>query len=166
MHVPSFFIYVSSYLPFFVNNLFHHNMSDSIEFMLREFNTGSYPRGLSIMLSSLSQWLYGRDPLDALRFETPLQELKEELGRGEPVFADMVKKLLLNNKHRVSVVMEADEHVSKLQEEREVNRLAEIKSKMSEKEIEQVTTVFSSCFDITLMIFHVLICRLFETPCC
>ena len=49
---------------------------NSIEFSLREFNTGSFPRGLSFMLGAMGQWIYDRDPLDGLRFEQPLQELK------------------------------------------------------------------------------------------
>lgn len=49
---------------------------NSVEFSLREFNTGSFPRGLSFMLGAVNQWIYDRDPLDGLRFEKPLQELK------------------------------------------------------------------------------------------
>lgn len=49
---------------------------NSVEFSLREFNTGSFPRGLSFMLGAVNQWIYDRDPLDGLRFEKPLEELK------------------------------------------------------------------------------------------
>ena len=42
---------------------------NSIEFSLREFNTGSFPRGLSFMLGALNQWIYDRDPYSGLRFE-------------------------------------------------------------------------------------------------
>ena len=34
---------------------------------LRENNTGSFPRGLSLMLRAVGAWIYDRDPL------TPLQ---------------------------------------------------------------------------------------------
>jgi len=37
---------------------------NSIEFSLREFNTGSFPRGLSFMLGALSKWVYDQDPLE------------------------------------------------------------------------------------------------------
>lgn len=53
---------------------------NSVEFSLREFNTGSFPRGLSFMLGAVNQWIYDRDPLDGLRFEKPLQELKVGLS--------------------------------------------------------------------------------------
>lgn len=33
---------------------------NAIEFQLREFNTGSFPKGLSLMLGSISGWIYGK----------------------------------------------------------------------------------------------------------
>ena len=33
---------------------------NTIEFSLREFNTGGFPRGLSLMLSIMPRWLYGQ----------------------------------------------------------------------------------------------------------
>merc|ERR1719201_365126 len=48
---------------------------NTIEFQLRECNTGGFPKGLSFMLSVMPRWIY-RDapldacsPMDALRFE-------------------------------------------------------------------------------------------------
>ena len=35
---------------------------NSVEFALRENNTGSYPRGLAVMLRAMDLWLYGEDP--------------------------------------------------------------------------------------------------------
>lgn len=40
---------------------------NTIEFSLRENNTGSFPRGLSLMLRAMGAWIYGRDPY------TPIQ---------------------------------------------------------------------------------------------
>jgi len=110
---------------------------NSIEFSLREFNTGSFPRGLSFMLGAMSQWIYDRDPLSGLRFEAPLAELKAELARGEPVFADMVKALLLENKHKVSVEMVPDASLESEQTAAELAELAAIKASMSPEELER-----------------------------
>jgi hypothetical protein len=49
---------------------------NTIEFSLRENNTGSFPRGLALMLRALTNWLYGSDPLTPLAFETPLAAIK------------------------------------------------------------------------------------------
>ena len=35
---------------------------NSIEFSLRENNTGRFPRGLSMMLRAMGAWIYDRDP--------------------------------------------------------------------------------------------------------
>lgn len=40
---------------------------NTIEFSLRENNTGSFPRGLSLMLRAVGAWIYDRDPY------TPIQ---------------------------------------------------------------------------------------------
>ncbi|HZW04311.1 MAG TPA: insulinase family protein, partial [Anaerolineaceae bacterium] len=42
---------------------------NTVEFRLREQNTGDYPRGLFSMLNALKAWLYDRDPLAMLAFE-------------------------------------------------------------------------------------------------
>jgi len=43
-----------------------------------------------------------------LRFDAPLKALKAKLEQGEPVFAALVQKMLLDNKHRISVEMVPD----------------------------------------------------------
>ena len=39
---------------------------NTFEFRLREFNTGSFPKGLSVMLGMMSQWIYDRDPVQGV----------------------------------------------------------------------------------------------------
>ena len=51
---------------------------NTIEFHLREQNTGRFPRGLFLMLATLSVWLYDGDPIAALAFEAPLNAIKSE----------------------------------------------------------------------------------------
>lgn len=49
---------------------------NTIEFSLRENNTGSFPRGLSLMLRSMAAWIYDRDPLEVLQWTDDLQRFK------------------------------------------------------------------------------------------
>ena len=66
---------------------------NTVEFSLREFNTGGFPRGLSVMLAVMPRWLYGRgSPTDALRFEEPLTKLKARLDAGEKVFEELLER--------------------------------------------------------------------------
>merc|ERR1711865_1146643 len=69
---------------------------NTIEFQLREFNTGSFPKGLSFMLGAMSKWLYDESPTEALKFEKPLAELKEKISEsGSQVFQEMVQNMLV-----------------------------------------------------------------------
>ena len=49
---------------------------NSIEFDLRENNSGSFPRGLSLMLRSLSSWIYDKDPFQPLQWTDALDHFK------------------------------------------------------------------------------------------
>ena len=49
---------------------------NTIEFSLRENNTGSFPRGLSLMLRAMSSWIYDKDPFQPLQWTTDLEHFK------------------------------------------------------------------------------------------
>ena len=49
---------------------------NTIEFSLRENNTGSFPRGLRLMLRAAAAWIYDRDPLEPLQWTDDLQRFK------------------------------------------------------------------------------------------
>lgn len=49
---------------------------NTIEFSLRENNTGSFPRGLSLMLRAMASWIYDRDPLQPLHWTRDLAHFK------------------------------------------------------------------------------------------
>merc|ERR1719331_740436 len=70
---------------------------NTIEFSLRENNTGSFPRGISLMLLSMSTWLYDKNPIEPMRWEGDLRTLKARLESGEDVFGDLIRETLLNN---------------------------------------------------------------------
>jgi Zn-dependent M16 (insulinase) family peptidase len=53
---------------------------NTLEFQLREYNTGSFPRGIAVMLSALTTWLHDGDPFSPLTFEAPLNEIKTRLA--------------------------------------------------------------------------------------
>ncbi len=88
---------------------------NALEFSLRENNTGSFPRGLSLMLRALTTWLHDGDPLAPLRFEEPLSRLKSRLAAGEPVLEQAIRTHFLDNRHHVTLVLTPD---TKLDERR------------------------------------------------
>jgi hypothetical protein len=93
---------------------------NSVEFDLRENNTGSFPQGLGVAFKALSTWLYDQSPLLLLPFEEELAGLKQRLGKGEPVLEDLIRRLLSENPHTTAVVLAPDPELAgrlKLEEE-------------------------------------------------
>lgn len=111
---------------------------NTIEFRLRENNTGSYPRGLSIMLRSLDFWLYGKDPLAPLMFEAPLSTIKQRLDSGEVYFEKLIEKYLVNNAHRVHVILSPDATLGEKRAAAERERLDKARASMDDTALAQI----------------------------
>lgn len=111
---------------------------NSVEFDLRENNTGSYPRGLALFFESLATWLYDGDPLMLLPFEGPLARLKARLAAGEKVFEALIREHFLGNTHRALVLLRPDTGLGRRREEEEKARLAAIRAAMSEERIAEL----------------------------
>eukprot|EP00775_Hariotina_reticulata_P005466 gene5466-5701_t len=108
---------------------------NTIEFSLRENNTGSFPRGLSLMLRALGAWIYDRDPYTPIQWEDALNAFKAKLAAGGDVFSPLIHKYLLDNKHRVTVVLLPDASLAVKTEEDEKKRLDDIRTKLSEQQL-------------------------------
>ena len=110
---------------------------NTIEFHLREQNTGRFPRGLSLMLAALTTWLYDGNPFDAIAFETPLKLLKEKAASGR-FFETLIDDYLLKNQHRTTLILTPDPQEGKRRESLEINRLAKVKAGMSNEQLSLV----------------------------
>ena len=110
---------------------------NTLEFRLRELNTGRFPRGLALMLGALGIWVYDANPIDGIRFEGPLATLKAEIAKGR-YFETLIEKHLLNNPHRTSVTLRPDPEEGKRREAREKARLEQAKAAMSPSDLEMV----------------------------
>ncbi len=111
---------------------------NSAEFDLRENNTGSYPRGLIVMLRALGSWLYDLDPLELVAFEKPLAALKDRLARGEKVFEDLIRRHILENAHHTVVVMEPEDgYAARVEDEEQalIRSLREARSDLDDAEL-------------------------------
>jgi len=112
---------------------------NTIEFDMREFNTGSFPKGLSFMLGSMSKWLYDESPTDSLKFEEPLAELKAKIAEsGSKVFQDIVRDMLINNNHRTTIEMTPSKTLEAEVVEEEKTRLEKIKSSLDDSELDKI----------------------------
>jgi len=96
---------------------------NTTEFALRENNTGRFPRGLSLMLRSLRDWLYDRNPLDLIAFEEPLRTIKERVAGDERYFSTLIRELLIENPHRLVLLMKPEPGLGERRDAQERERL-------------------------------------------
>lgn len=108
---------------------------NTIEFSLRENNTGSFPRGLLVMLRSLSSWIYDRDPLQPLAFQPQLSFIKHQIENNQPYFENLIQTYLLENRHRVTVELVPDDQLGKQRASNERIKIQNARSQMSVDEI-------------------------------
>lgn len=111
---------------------------NTTEFALRENNTGSYPRGLSLLLTALNTWLHGRDPLLPLRYEAPLTAVKENLAADPGYLQQLIRAHLLENTHRLTLVLEPDPELAQRQEAAERERLEQTRVTMSDSQLRAI----------------------------
>jgi Zn-dependent M16 (insulinase) family peptidase len=109
---------------------------NTIEFRLRENNTGSFPRGISVMLRALVTWLHEDDPFKLLSFEAPLTEIKSRLAADRKYFENLIQAHLLDNVHRTTLRFKPDPELGRQFEEEEKTRLAAAREGMSKEELQ------------------------------
>ncbi len=96
---------------------------NTLEFDLREKDSGRSPRGLALMLTALNAWIYDGDPIDSLRFENHLAAIKADLAADVPLFEDLIRKWMLQNTHRASILLEPDAEYEARRNEKETQLL-------------------------------------------
>ncbi|KAG2493609.1 hypothetical protein HYH03_008126 [Edaphochlamys debaryana] len=111
---------------------------NTIEFSLRENNTGSFPRGLSLMLRAVGAWIYDRDPFTQMQWEDALKSFKAKLSSGSDVFGPLIRRFLLDNPHRVTVALLPDPAKAAATEAKERARLDAVRGAMGEQQVEEV----------------------------
>ena len=104
---------------------------NSLEFVLRENNSGRFPRGLEAMLRSLATWLYDGDPLAPLAWEEPLARIKQRLAQGEKIFEDRIRTWFLDNQHRAVVLLTPDAGLTARKEAAEQARLDRLRDALT-----------------------------------
>ncbi len=111
---------------------------NTIEFHLREQNTGAFPRGLFLMLQAFTLWLYDGDPITAISFAAPLNAIKTRIASSERYFESLIQQYLLQNPHRVTVELYPDSAEGQRRETAEQARLAAARSAMSEADLQAI----------------------------
>jgi hypothetical protein len=109
---------------------------NSIDFSVREFSSASSNRGLSLYLSSLTSWIYDRDPIEGVRFEAPIAEIKSRLAvKGNRWLEGLLEQFLITNKHRLTLEGVPDGSMGAREEAAEKAKLMEIKKGMAKDDL-------------------------------
>ncbi|MBW6510351.1 MAG: insulinase family protein, partial [Desulfuromonadales bacterium] len=86
-----------------------------LEFSTREVSGDSYPYSLLLLMRLFGPWLHGGDPLDVLNFSEQLGRLRKEVEQGG-FFEGLMRKWLLDNPHRITLVLQPDVNMGARQE--------------------------------------------------
>ena len=106
------------------------------EFSIREFTNTPYPYGLQLWLEIITPWLHGADPIKLLSFEDLFQELRRKIDAG--FLESLIKKYLIDNKHRLDLSLEPDLDLATKREKEELLELRARQDKLSNKEVELI----------------------------
>ena len=111
---------------------------NTIEFSLRENNTGSYPRGLSLMMRALRGWLYKDDPIGPLGYETPMAAVRRKLDHEPEYLPGMIRRYLVENAHRTTAILQPEAGLNRRQEEAERTELEAVRQTLKSKDLERI----------------------------
>lgn len=116
----------------FVDSMLHQ-----IELQQREITGDGFPYGLNLLLNTLPALLHDGDPVATLDIDPILKSLREDCQNREFI-PKLVKRLLLDNPHRVRVIMAPDAQLAEQQLAEEKVRLAALQASMDESAKQQI----------------------------
>ena len=101
-----------------------------LELHQREISGDSYPFGLHLILQALGCATHYSDPIGVLDLDPVIARLREQIQDPDYI-RHLTRRLLLDNPHRVTLVLAPDTTLSKQRAEQEAARLAAIKAGMN-----------------------------------
>ncbi|HOY23470.1 MAG TPA: insulinase family protein, partial [Cellvibrio sp.] len=102
-----------------------------LELQQREVGGDGYPYGLQLILTGLTSATHRGDPIALLDMDAALKGLHEKIKQPDFI-QSLVKKWLLDNNHRVRLVMKPDTQLNKRVQQAEIDRLATLKSELTD----------------------------------
>ncbi len=110
-----------------------------LELSQREIRGDGMPFGLQLILSGLSAAMQRGDAIAAIDLDPALERLREA-AKDKGFIPSLVRKLLLDNPHRVRLTLRPDESISERRLAAEKQRLVDLKSSLDEEKIQSIVT--------------------------
>jgi len=104
-----------------------------LELDQREIGGGSYPYGLQLILAGLPAAIHRGDPVEMLDLDPVLEKLRRQI-RDADFIPGLVRELLLDNPHRVTLTLKPDAELAARRTALENRRLATIRSGLGEND--------------------------------
>ena len=104
-----------------------------LELSQREISGGSYPYGLSLILTSLTSATHRGDPVSLLDLDPVLEKLKQQI-KDPNYIKSLARKLLLDNNHRIRLVLKPDTELARAKDTAEKQQLAAIKESLNDQQ--------------------------------
>ncbi|MGH1470188.1 MAG: insulinase family protein [Cellvibrionaceae bacterium] len=108
-----------------------------LELQQREIGGDGYPYGLQLILNALTAATHRGDPVGLLDIDPALSHLRKKIKDPEYI-KHLVGELLLNNQHRVRLVMKPNTKLSERKKQAEAKTLAQLKSTLSDQDKQKV----------------------------
>jgi len=108
-----------------------------LELHQREVGGDGYPYGLQLILQAIGNVTHRGDPIASLDIDPVLEKLRDHVQDPEFI-KSLARKLLLDNPHRVTLVMTPDDQLAEHRQLAEQAKLAKIKAELNQKQQEAV----------------------------
>lgn len=122
------------------NGIEHERLASvlhQLELHQREIGGDSYPFGLQLIMQAIGPATHRGEPATALDIEPVLKELDQKI-QDPNYIKGLIQKLLLDNQHRVTLVMQPDPELNAVRANNEKARLAAMRKSMDEQQVQQV----------------------------
>ncbi|MHA7878247.1 MAG: insulinase family protein [Saccharospirillum sp.] len=106
-------------------------MLHQLELSQREITGDSHPYGLQLIFSVIGAATHGGSVMDALDIDPALAKLRD-LSKDPQYIPNLVRRLLLDNVHRVRLTMRPDAELHQRQLDNETARLARLQASLSD----------------------------------
>ena len=113
------------------------SLLDQLELQQREISGDGHPYGLQIILSGLATAMHRGNVSSSLNVDSVLEQLREKITDTNFI-PGLLKRLLINNFHRVTLSLNPDEDLAEREIQAEAKKLADIKSKLKDKSVKEI----------------------------
>ncbi len=108
-----------------------------LELSQREVGGDGEPYGLQLIFAAVPAAIHRGDVADCLNIDPALDDLREKI-KDPQYIKNIVSELLINNNHRVAMLVEQDPAMADEQVSQEKQKLKQIKDGLSEQQIEKI----------------------------